>query len=159
MAKKSKFCPWCGAVMRPKASFCHSCGHSLDEFKGGKASAPAQTQELNAEMLKTGSETVIVESEPLVEAIPTQTNGATTVIIEEKSDVEAKPEIVEPPAETAVATAPAAPKKKVRKTKRYVAQSEYIWEESDAPNWSILIVSVLSLVLVVVLLWLGNFWR
>jgi cobalamin biosynthesis Mg chelatase CobN len=147
--------------MRPKASFCHSCGHSLNDFKGGKVPppAPAQTQELNAEMLKTGNETVIVESEPLVETVLERTNGATTVIIEETSDVEAKPEIVEPHSETIATPAPAAPKKKVRKTKRYVAQSEYIWEESDAPNWSILIVSVLSLVLVVVLLWLGNFWR
>jgi hypothetical protein len=45
------------------------------------------------------------------------------------------------------------------RSKRYISRTEYIWEESTAPNARIILFSLLALLLVALLLWLNNFLR
>lgn len=43
-----------------------------------------------------------------------------------------------------------------RKTKRYVSETEYIWEADEAPAWRILLFALLALVAVAILIWISS---
>ena len=164
MAELSKFCPWCGADLRPKAIFCHRCGHPLpqaSDTQGLPTEIAAETNQ--SENILTETPTVVKTVTPEIKTNES-TNGSSATIVK---DLPAE-EIKEPLAnnlegnkpEVAVQTEPPQqPVKKTRKTKRFVSRTEYVWEEAEPPVWSVILFSVAALGLVLLLLWLNGFLR
>jgi hypothetical protein len=126
-----KFCPWCKANLRPKAVFCHSCGHALP--------AAGETQDLPSSILSASGDAAVLTNPPTtIKEIANGSNGAAT------------PEIDK------TAVKPTAPPRKI---KRYVNRTEYVWEEREAPTLRVVLVSIGVFGLVVLILWLNNFLR
>lgn len=162
----SNKCLGCAAQIRPNAVFCHHCGRPIPAAQIAHA-APvraAQTGDLQPE------KAVIVEKpslEPLPEQKPNSnsSNGSITDSLEMSGT--AKSEIITVEPETAAPVAPpnnektgekiAAPS--IRRTKRYVRQTEYIWEPSDAPVWQILLFALLILAAVAALIYISIMLR
>lgn len=144
--------------MRPKAQFCHTCGKSLSDAEEGVSTTAVsqKTQELNAEILMASNETMLTEKQSAAVAVVELDNSALPANQDTVSPVAAETPETESQNGNAVVTAPP---KKTRRTKRYASRTNYVWEETDPPNWSILGFSILALIIVFVLLWLGNFWR
>ena len=160
MVESLKNCPACNSVLRPNAVFCHHCGRSLTSAEAG--SHVAATQGLSAENLPVENDTVLAETPTVIKTTTVapigtpnklETSNGTGAIadLNETDTVSGSRHeaIVKKPAQQQV----------TRRAKRYVSRTEYVWEESSAPNVRIMLFSLLALLLVTLLLWLNNFLR
>ena len=159
MVESLKKCPACGSVLRPNAVFCHHCGRPLTTSGSNSPEAVSATQDLSAENLPVENETVLAETPTVIKTMPVETleksetaNGANAI-----SNLSETPAANNSQGETAVKNP--AQQQVVRRAKRYVSRTEYVWEESNAPNVRIMFFSLLALLLIVLLLWLNNFLR
>lgn len=157
--REENICPSCGAVIRPKAVFCHRCGKTLVD--GGTV---RETQNLSATALEVepsedkveNSETVSAVPPPIAVSEPETVSETTPVEPENKIETENTVEVVEQPSDK-VETAPQPVK--TRTKQRYVKQTEYVWEDANAPTWRLLLLAVVAFGVVASLLWIGNFWK
>ncbi len=147
--------------IRPNAVFCHHCGRPIPAAQIAAAAAPVsavQTGDLQPETTVVEKPVEKLLAEPPVEqkSVSNSANGSATGSLESPA---AKNETIAAEPETAAEIAPinneknAAPP--IRRTKRYVRQTEYIWEASDAPVWQILLFAVLILAAVAALIYIN----
>ncbi len=160
MVESLKNCPYCDSVLRPNAVFCHHCGRSLTNSEPD--SHVVSTQDLSAESLPVENETVLAETPTVIKTTavkpvaplesletPNGAGAATGLNKINTADGSQIAVMVKKPAQQQV----------TRRAKRYVSRTEYVWEESNAPNVRIMLFSLLALLLVGLLLWLNNFLR
>ena len=146
----------CAAPLRPRAVFCHRCGKPFPEeaaviFKGNNT--PAETPELTAQQeVSTNNHRmpqVLVEDEREEPEIVLKT--------QEAPNFDQNVAEIEKPAEESE-TIVKKSQQKPRVKHRVVQTTEYVWEESASdPTWKFALATVVLLIFVFLILWLGNF--